>query len=350
MNIWLIAFTTGGANICRRLMKLRSAAGDRCGGFRKGSFPGGEGLICVEGSLNNWAADAFARQDAVIFVGATGIAVRAIAPYLKSKTSDPAVLAVDERGTFVIPLVSGHIGGANKLAAEIAREIGATPVITTATDINGIFAVDQWARENCLKISDMKLARQISAELLQGKKIGFATTFSIMGNLPRGLTYGKSHLNIELSAAEKPLWKNTLRLTPRCVILGIGCRRGISAERIGALVKEVLSRENISREAVCGAASIDLKEDEPGLMEFCRELGIPFQVYSKEELLALEGNFTASSFVSSVAGVDNVCERAALLAAGRGKLAVKKQVKDGVTLAIAMKSLTYNLGAYTEGV
>ena len=300
-------------------------------------------MTVVEEPLGQWVQEAFYKQDALVFIGSAGIAVRAIAPFLKSKQTDPAVLAVDEQGNYVIPLVSGHIGGANKLASHIAERIGAAPVITTATDINGRFAVDQWARENDLLISDMKLAKQISAHLLQGKEVGLVTAFSIVGNLPKGLTYKESPINIEVSAARRPVRKNTLRLIPQAVVLGIGCRRGISRENIQTLAEQVLDRENLCWEAVCQVASIDIKKNEPGLLEFCQAKKLPLQTYTAKELAAARGEFSESDFVRSVTGVDNVCERAALLACGRGNLAVKKQVKDGVTLAVAIKARTYSI-------
>lgn len=341
MKVSLIAFTQKGAQTCRRIMTLRAGEGDLCAGFQKGSFSEDGELYSVKEPLRQWTGRAFQTEDAIVFIGAVGIAVRAIAPYLKSKTTDPAVLAVDEQGKFVIPLVSGHIGGANRLALKIAQGLGSTAVVTTATDLNDRFAVDQWAKENELFISDMKLAKQVSADLLQDKMVGFASPFKINGNLPKGLTYKASGLNIELSAARLPSRDNTLLLIPKSMILGIGCRKNISLEKIEILVDEILERENISPRAIACAASIDLKQNEPGLLEFCKKRSLPFYVYSAEELRAVKGEFTESAFVHSVTGVDNVCERAALLAGGSANLMVKKQAKDGVTLAIAVKSLAY---------
>ena len=116
----------------------------------------------------------FNSSEALIFVGSCGIGVRLIAPYIKSKLTDPAVLVVDELGKFVIPLLSGHIGGANELAKKLAEKIGALPVITTATDINGKFSVDSWAKAQGLQISDMKKAKEISAAILEGN-LGFCS-------------------------------------------------------------------------------------------------------------------------------------------------------------------------------
>ena len=273
MKVSLIAFTQKGSETCRRIMTLRAGTGDLCTGFQKGSFPNAEGLHSVKEPLQEWTGRTFQTEEAVVFIGAVGIAVRAIAPHLKSKTTDPAVIAVDEQGKYVIPLVSGHIGGANRLASEIAQGLGATAVVTTATDINKRFAVDEWAKENDLFISDMNLAKQVSADLLQGKSVGFSSPFAISGNLPKGLTYKASGINIELSAARVCVGESTLQLIPKAIILGIGCRKNISREKIEALVDETLERENISQKSLAGVASIDLKQNETGLLELCKKRG-----------------------------------------------------------------------------
>ena len=111
--------------------------------------------------------EAFTGMDALIFVGACGVAVRSIAPFVRDKKTDPAVLCLDERASFVIPLLSGHIGGANALAARLAGALGAAAVITTATDVNGKFAVDAWAAQNGCAIEDFALAKRFAAEILE---------------------------------------------------------------------------------------------------------------------------------------------------------------------------------------
>ena len=127
-------------------------------------------IWCTE-SLQQWCKNMFSTCELLIFVGATGIAVRGIAPFVQDKRTDPAVLTMDEAAAYVIPLLSGHIGGANELAEWLAEDLQATAVITTATDINHKFAIDVFARKNNLWISDMKLAKEVSADILQGKKI-----------------------------------------------------------------------------------------------------------------------------------------------------------------------------------
>ncbi len=332
----------------------------------------GDGPEPLQGSLRQWTEEAFAQYDALVYVGATGIAVRSIAPFLKSKTSDPAVLCVDELGGFVIPLVSGHIGGANALAARLADELGAVAVITTATDLNGQFAVDVFAKKNRLWISDMKLAKQISADVLDGKKIGFSSDFPVVGKVPEELEMTERPENntppgggrrcrrgicITLDETKRP-YEQTLTLIPRIVSIGVGCKKGTDLSLIEAKICAVLRSCEVSMHSVKCIASIDLKASEPGLCAFARKYGIEFVTYSAQELAEAPGEFSESSFVESVTGVSNVCERSAVLASGSrkltkhsdmqaeersamltsgGKLIQRKIAEDGVTVALAVR-------------
>ncbi len=343
----------------------------------------GDGLEPLQGSLRQWTEDAFAGYDALVYVGATGIAVRSIAPFLRSKTSDPAVLCVDELGKFVIPLVSGHIGGANALAAQLADELGAVAVITTATDLNGRFAVDVFARKNRLWISDMKLAKLISADVLDGQRIGFVSDFPVAGEAPKELEVEAPELPKEPETAEtlenntpargvrecrrgicitldetKHPYEQTLTLIPRIVSIGVGCKKGTDPSAIERKIYAALRSCGVSMHSVERLASIDLKAREPGLCAFARKYGIEFVTYTAQELLDAPGEFSESLFVESVTGVSNVCERSAVLASGSGKptkhsdmrtgecsavlasggkLIQRKIAEDGVTVALAVR-------------
>ena len=286
--------------------------------------------------------ESFAQSELMVFVGSCGIAVRKIAPHVHDKRTDPAVVCVDELGTFVIPLLSGHIGGANALARRIAESLHATAVITTATDINRRFSVDTWAAENGCAISSMKLAKAVSAAILEGD-IPLKSDFPVSGTLPNGIISGENGpLGIYLTVSDKEPFENTLRLIPRCLHLGIGCRRGTQKEAIESAVARVLGENGLDFRAVRCAASIDLKQDEEGLLSFCCEQNIPIRFYTAAELAAVPGDFTPSPFVQKVTGVDNVCERAALLDADH--LIVKKTACHGVTVAVATEKWEVHFG------
>lgn len=333
MEVWIVSYTARGGETARRVSDALEAKGHECRRFALPKYlkPGDEPLFS---SAAQWAGDGFLEADALIFVCAAGIAVRAIAPWVKSKTTDPAVLVLDEAARFVIPLLSGHIGGANALAALLAEALGATPVVTTATDLNDLFAVDVFAVRNRLAITDMALAKEVSAALLAGEPVGFSSDLPMTGNLPNGLTAGDAPIGVYVGTAEKTLYARTLWLIPKRFALGAGCRRGKDPKAFDAFVRKALSAHGIPAAALCCVASIDLKRDEPALLAFAEANGLPFHTYSAAELNAVPGTFSGSAFVRETTGTDCVSERAAVRASG-GELRVKKITEDGMTLALA---------------
>ena len=324
MKLELIAFTQRGNSLAQHLAQSLSNHGHQAACTR-------DGLKAEE-----WAARAFSRSEGLIFVGATGIAVRSIAPHLRHKSTDPAVVVVDEGGQFVIPILSGHLGGANDLAREMASLIGAVPVITTATDVNGVFAVDQWARRQGIIVCNPERILSVSSLLLAGETVGFFSAWPIAGELPHGLcpvSREDAQVVLDLHRPEgDALW-----LYPKRVRVGMGCRRGTPVVALRALLEEVLAQEGIPQRAVSALCTIDLKKDEGGLQELAGDLGVPLTAYSAQELAQVPGNFTPSPFVEQVTGVDNVCERAAL--ACGGTLLRHKTAKDGATVALALEEL-----------
>ena len=292
-----------------------------------------------KGGLAALTEKLFHEVEALIFIGGCGIAVRAIAPHIVSKTSDPAVIVLDEQGKHVISLLSGHIGGANDLARRIAGFTGGEAVVTTATDVNGRFSVDSWAARNGCVIDSMENAKEYAAAILK-RDLPLASDFEICGNLPGGVFAGNEGacgVTVSVKTDADP-YETTLRLIPRILHIGVGCRRGTPMEKIRTSVLKVLDESGIYMKAIACVSSIDVKQDEAGLLEFCKAWKLPVCFYSADELLAAEGDFSASEFVKSTVGVDNVCERAAMLSAGKNaKLIVKKTCLDGVTVAIAQE-------------
>ena len=300
-----------------------------------GKALGGEVRCTRDGvSLADWTAESFASCRALVYVGAAGIAVRAIAPQLVSKASDPAVIAVDECAHFAVPLASGHLGGANELARRIARACGATAVITTATDANGVFAVDEWARVQGMAADDPQKIKTVSAKRLAGETIAVRSAFSIDGAPPEGVTLSETD--------NADVWVDfyahgALTLVPPTLVLGVGCKRGTTRETLEERFTRFCEENGILPEAICASATIDLKRDETGLSDFCAAHGWTLSFYTAEELAAVEGDFTPSAFVAQTTGVDNVCERAAVKRAN-GELTVKKYAGDGVTFALAKRN------------
>lgn len=283
-------------------------------------------------SLRQWTGEQFSSCNVLIFVGAMGIAVRAIAPYVEAKTSDPAVLVLDDTGRYCIPVLSGHLGGANELAEQIAGRFGMEPVVTTATDRNGKWAVDVFARKNGLCIRSMEKAKEISARILAGEKIQV-----LVERDQEDLAAEHMAPDVYIGIHEHPEWKHTpLYLVPRVADLGIGCRKDTDPEAVERLVKEVLEQEELCPECLVTVATIDRKGKEEAILSFCRQRRLPLLTFTPEELGNLEGGFSGSEFVRSVTGVDNVCERSAVLSGG-GQLVVRKHARDGVTVALALR-------------
>ena len=351
----------------------------------------------------------FEQVDAIVFVTASGIAVRSVAEHLAHKSEDPAIVCMDECGKHVISLVSGHAGGANALTQMLADVMWATPVITTATDVEGRFSIDDYAREHNLVVTDWAKAKAISAEVLaagaepvwieepvvtQGEEKGACEIRKELkstgidgcknrvdgcenevdgcGNRIDGcenridgsenkvdgcenrvdvkrLQIG-SH-QVIITPKDVPVDAQTLQLIPRCIVAGVGCKKGTPVDKIEHAVQEAFAKAGLRMEALCAVASIDLKKEETGLLEFCESRNVPFETYAAEELQAVPGTYSASEFVSGVTGVDNVCERSAVKYASEhgmnqgerllrmqvdgGELLLRKQAQDGVTVALA---------------
>jgi len=217
----------------------------------------------------------------------------------------------------------------------VAAVCGAEPVITTATDVNGVFAVDQWARYQNCRVANPEKIKQVSAGLLAGGTMGVYSPWMIRGEVPQGLRLtGPEDCQICLDvrcASTSALW-----LVPRILVLGLGCRKGTSREALEQAFSALLEQTGIGEQGITMVASIDLKREEPGIVEFCRGHGWQYETFSKTELEAVPGVFTASDFVKQVTGVDNVCERSAVLASG-GVLVQRKVAADGITMALAQR-------------
>ena len=225
---------------------------------------------------------------------------------------------MDDKARHCISLLSGHAGGANFYTSQLALVTGADPVITTASDLEGRFAVDVFARENGLIVANWKTAKFISVEILSNKTVTFISDFPVEGELPKGLSEtddDPERMKILVTdRKEGPGNDQCLKLIVPDLVLGIGCRKETPQEMIEAAVSEFLKEQKLDLRAVCEIASIDLKAEEPGLLGFAEKHRIPFETYSAEELSSLKGEFASSEFVESVTGVSNVCERSVVMA------------------------------------
>lgn len=337
MRVAAVAFTRRGLGLMRRIAHALVEDGCLVELSAPERLVDGED-VCVLDDLGSWATRAFAQAEALLFVSATGIAVRAIAPHVADKMSDPAVVCVDEAGRVAVPLLSGHVGGANRFARRVADICGGQAAVSTATDVNHVFAVDEWAREQGLVLVEREVAKLVSAALIEGERVGMTSAFPLAGPLPAGLVAGTDAQGLELgicisyNASEEP-FSTTLHLVPRAVVAGVGCKRGTSAEKIASLVRCCLNEAHVAPVALSSVASIDVKADEWGLRAFADQCGCELRLYSADQLQAVPGDFSSSEFVLRTVGVDNVCERAAC--AGGQSLLLPKRSDEGVTVALA---------------
>ncbi len=368
MKISIICFTLTGQQTGEKLKKALEEQEHAVSLYAKSKYIPDS----IKVSTKEWAGEQFESADGIIFIGAAGIAVRSIAPYVASKKTDPAVLVTDECGRFVISLLSGHLGGANELALQAAEALQAVPVVTTATDMEGKFAVDIFAKKNNCHIFRMKEAKEVSAALLAGEKVGFYSEFPWEGELPEGLVdccgfkdgklVSEKESGTDLAALEaKPetvsdifpkigiavtIHKNctpfpsTTHVVPPAVTLGMGCRKNKEAEAVEKAAFASLEKNQIYPQAVSCLASIDIKKEEPGFLALAEKMEIPFETFSSEELLAVKGEFTASSFVNKTVGVDNVCERSALKAAQDKICANDRKISELLKLSSLERNMT----------
>ncbi len=308
--------------------------------------------IAVTMSLSEWTGAQMAAHRTLVFIGACGIAVRAIAPWITDKLHDSPVIVMDEQGQHVIPLLSGHVGGANELALRLSEAIGAIPVITTATDLHSSFAVDLFAKKNDLWIYNKEGIAKVSAKVLAGSEITMCVRtghLETCENLQDGIRLCEyppeepvdvlvTENHSVSDTVERDSLKAQLILHPKKYVLGVGCKKETDSAKLEDYLQSILEQQGISIEEIAALASIDVKKDEACLLKFSEKHRIPFRTYSAQKLQAVPGEFHGSAFVKNTVGVDNVCERAAICAAGDGgRLMLSKQANDGMTVAIVEK-------------
>jgi cobalt-precorrin 5A hydrolase len=281
-----------------------------------------------------------------IFIMSTGIVVRMISALIRTKTSDPAVVVVDEKAVHAISLLSGHIGGANRLTLEVARILGARPVITTATDVSKVPAIDVLALQKHLVIENPAAIKTVNMALLKKERLYLHDPFEILQtslpNTVSGIPGNRDDSGLALKGAGvfiddviRELPQNVLVLRPASLVAGIGCNRDTGMEEIKALLDAVFTEHHLATASIKALASIDLKSDEPGLKALAEHLDRPLIFFTSEALNTVTGIERPSLVVEKHVGVKSVCEAAAILAAGGGKLIAPKQTNPNTTVAVA---------------
>ncbi|MBF8983575.1 cobalt-precorrin 5A hydrolase [Lutibacter sp. B2] len=298
----------------------------------------------IDKKLKDFVKDIFNEYECLVFIMATGIVVRSIAPYLEDKRKDPAVVVLDEKGKNVISLLSGHIGRANEYTIKIANVLNANPVITTASDVNNSIAVDTLAMKLNCEIEDFNMATKVTAHIVNGEEVGILSNISVNMSLPNNVkivneryeTINKLEGLIYITEKEnvKKLVENQVLIRPKNIIIGIGCKKGKSYEEIINAIKDLFDELNLSIKSIKHIATVDIKKDEKGIIDVSKELKRPLVIVDREDIKKVENRFETSPFVKKTIGVGAVCEPVAFLSSKNGKMIQGKKSYNGITIAL----------------
>ncbi|MBI5562557.1 MAG: cobalamin biosynthesis protein [Deltaproteobacteria bacterium] len=305
------------------------------------------------GGLKAKVAAAFAAPRAILFISAAGIAVRSCAPFLKGKDKDPGVVVMDDAARFAVSLLSGHLGGANSLAKAVAALFGATPVITTATDVAGLPCIEEFAERLGLVVDGVRNIKRVNSAILKRgrvfvidadpvrraeakKAFGPAKVFTFRKGLPVRQASGDAFVLVTpFTGQPQPARGKALMLRPREFVAGVGCGRRASPVEIKKAVGRALMDSGVSRLSLRNLASIDVKNDEQGLLAFAREAGLTIEFFTADELRRVKPPSGPSEAVWAAVNAPGVSETAAMLSAGAKRIWTKKKIFGRVTVAVA---------------
>jgi precorrin-4 C11-methyltransferase len=325
--------------------------------------PGGAPTVQLIASISDFLSTSFADYEAFIFVGALGICVRSIASYVQDKATDPAIINLDDHGQFVQPVLSGHLGGANELARRLARVLGAQAIITTASDLQNIWALDTLAAQFGWQAVPSQPLNQLISLFVNNAKTALLLDVQDEGTRWLEKTrppfvdvfYNRDEIawdqyQLALAVTYRPLVAPVPMLTFYAPVLhlGLGCSRDIEADLLEASVRTQLAEHGLAIEAVKSIDSIDIKHDEVAFLALAERLGVPLLTYPADALNT-QTTPNPSDVVLSKLGVPSVGEAAAQLASGNGNLLLEKQkvtVASGKkhTLAVALDTAAERRG------
>ena len=285
-----------------------------------------ENTIQIENFTSN-INEKFSQYDGHIFIMASGIVIRKIAGLIGTKDKDPAVLLIDEGKHFVISLLSGHLGGANELTHSLANILKLIPVITTSSDVTGKIAVDTISQKLNAELEDLKSAKDITSLIVNGQKVNILLPKNVKvsdTNSADGFILVSNKKNIKYT-----------RIYPKNLILGIGCKKDTKAEDILSVIENCLDKNNLDIKSVKKIATVDVKENEQGLINAAKFLNLDLEIVSRDKIKKIQNQFEGSDFVEKTIGVRAVSEPVALLSSvGNGKFLVMKEKYNGITISI----------------
>lgn len=357
MKTAVLSVTTRGAKLGQA---IRRQTGDHVVCYEKAGKESGEEAKTFA-KLGDVMPDLFVECDRILCIMAVGIVVRVIAPYIRHKSKDPAVVVMDEQGLFAISLLSGHLGGANEWTLELAQMTQAVPVVTTATDVNGLPAPDVLARKLLLTVDDFRVLVKTNAAIVAGQKVEYyvdddlplieeyqrmakeehITLLSLQTAL-FGEEFESDEVRVVITDKCCELPGTTLYLRPKTIVVGVGCRRNTPEEFISQAVFDSLRKVNISPKSVLCLTSVDVKADEKGLLDFATRNDYKIEFFNPTEMKVFveENGLTESNFVKDTIGVGNVCETTSLMKAKSQILLQMKTIYPSTTVAIAAVNLS----------
>jgi len=317
-EIAILSLTRGGEELAGQLADL---------------LPGSTVFSC-RGRVQQTLQDCWQEYNSLICIMATGIVVRTLAPLLTDKRKDPAVVVCDEKGRFAIALLSGHFGGGNALAERVAGLLEGQAVITTASDVLGRTALDLWARDLGFIVAKKKDLTHAMGTLVNHGSVSLFSDYPLP-DMPGDIRLQDDFVKADLAITSRTDLQTTgALLHPKALVAGIGCNRNTPAKEIEQALQDACADNNLALQSVRSLASIDLKNDEPGLLDYARTQGYTIDFYNRDQLNGVDGVST-SAVVLKATGAKGVAEPAAVLGAGGGRLLVKKMKWPNVTVAIA---------------
>ncbi|MBU5336117.1 cobalt-precorrin 5A hydrolase [Intestinibacter bartlettii] len=311
-----------------------------------------ENIIRVEQKLRDFVPTIFNKYKFIVFIMATGIVVRTIAPLIQSKFKDPAVIVTDERGTNIISLLSGHMGGANEMTLYISHLIDSNPVITTATDVNNKSSLDMIAknlngyienfRDNVLKVNSM-IVNNKPVGLFIDENYDINTSGFTILKYKDIIKLNNIENNEELNNIEKIVVisdkqnldfksEKIIKLVPRDIVLGVGCKKNIDSQHMKESLKEFLQINNIDINSIKAIGSIEVKKEEQAIIDLANYLDVPFETFTVEEISQVDYLYSKSEWVKKNVGVYSVAEPCAHLLS-KGNLIIEKQKFNGITFS-----------------
>jgi cobalt-precorrin 5A hydrolase len=365
MKIALIAITKHGVEHARELKSKLAGAEFWVSEKQKALAPDADGNFAT---IKDFTAEAWDRYDALVYHVSLGAVIRTVAPFLKGKDVDPAVVTVDDGKRFAISVLSGHVGGANELTEEVAAALGATPVVTTASDARATIPVDILGRELGWTLEDKANVTPVSAAVVNEKPIAFiqecgeekwwtrptplpksiqvftsiraaqkAGPESNPGGLFEAYLVVSDRATASLKEDLQDVWDKVVIYRPKSLCLGMGCDAGTDLDEVWGLVDQTFAEAGFSTQSIRSIASIDLKSNEESLHQLSQKTGAELIFYTRDQLNGQGTISTPNPVVEKYTGAVGVSEPSAMLSAGVDSLVVTKKKSKRATLAVARK-------------